>query len=63
MDGQNDDGFTGLHVAAMWGQTEVVRTLLEHGANPLIKDSDGCLPVDHAKEQGETIQKTHTLLI
>ena len=53
IDWQNDDGFTALHVAALWGRGEVVRTLLENGADPLIRDSEGLLPVDHARDQGE----------
>ena len=52
IDWQNDDGFTALHVAALWGRREVVKTLLEHGADPLIRDADGLLPVDHARNQG-----------
>ena len=52
MDWQNFDGLTALHVAATWGSGEAVRTLLEHGANPLIRDGEGLLPVDHARKEG-----------
>ena len=53
MDWQNFDGLTALHVAATWGSREVVRTLMENGANPLIRDGEGLLPVDHARSKGE----------
>ena len=53
IDWQNDEGFTALHVASLWGRQEVVRKLLELGADPLIRDGDGLLPVDHARDQGE----------
>ena len=53
VDWQNFDGLTALHVAATWGSREVVRTLMENGANPLIRDGEGLLPVDHARSKGE----------
>ena len=50
---QNDDGYTALHVASLWGQAEGVRVLLDHGADPLVYDCDEMLPVDHARDEGE----------
>jgi len=52
---QNADGFTALHVAAIWGRGEAVRLLLEEGADPTICDEDKLLPVDHARSEGEVI--------
>ena len=49
---QNNDGLTALHVAALWGRAEPIRTLLQHGADPGISDIDDLLPVDLAREEG-----------
>lgn len=49
---QNSDGLTALHVAALWGRAEPLRTLLQHGADPAISDIDDLLPVDLAREEG-----------
>ena len=35
------DGRTPLMTAAVWGYTEIVRVLLEAGADPLLHDADG----------------------
>jgi hypothetical protein len=37
---------TALHVAAQAGRTDLVRYLLEKGANPGIVDSNGHKPID-----------------
>jgi ankyrin repeat protein len=39
------DGSTALHKAAAEGYTEIVRTLLHHGADMSIKNQDGSLPL------------------
>jgi len=39
------DGSTALHKAAAEGYTEIVRTLLHHGADTSIKNLDGSLPL------------------
>ena len=44
----DDDGLTPLHVAAMYGRSEMIRILLQYGANPNILDKDGSTPCDHA---------------
>ena len=41
-------GLTPLHEAARWGWNDVVRFLVEHGANLDAKDSRGMTPVDSA---------------
>ena len=41
-----NEGMTALHVAAQSGRTDVVRYLLEKGANPDIADSNGRKPID-----------------
>jgi ankyrin repeat protein len=41
-------GLTPLHEAARWGWNDVVRFLVEHGANLQAKDSRGMTPVDSA---------------
>ena len=41
-----NEGMTALHVAAQSGRTDLVRYLLEKGANPEIVDSNGRKPLD-----------------
>ena len=41
-----------LRVAAYHGHIEIVRSLLEHGADPLIENSDGHTALDLAERQG-----------
>jgi ankyrin repeat protein len=41
-----NEGMTALHVAAQSGRTDLVRYLLEKGANPEIADSNGQKPID-----------------
>ena len=49
---RNGDGYTPLHVAALWGRAKSVRHLLEKGADPFISDDDGMTPLDHAEAEG-----------
>ena len=44
----SEDGFTPLHTAAQNGDAELVRLLLEHGADPGATASDGRSPRDLA---------------
>jgi ankyrin repeat protein len=48
------DGFTPLHGAAQNGQLEMVQLLLEHGADPSMRDTAGRSPLDFAREGGYT---------
>ena len=41
-----NEGMTALHMAAQTGRTDLVRYLLEKGANPEIADSNGRKPID-----------------
>ena len=41
-----NEGMTALHVAAQAGRVDLVRYLLEKGANPEITDSNGRKPID-----------------
>jgi hypothetical protein len=43
-----NEGMTALHVAAQTGKTDLVRYLLEKGANPQIVDTNGRKPIDLA---------------
>ena len=45
-------GCSPLHYAASCPSADLVRILLEHGANPLAQDSDGYIPEDYATEAG-----------
>ena len=46
------DGQSALHLATQWGQETVVTTLIEHGADINIQDSEGKTVVHHAIESG-----------
>ena len=50
---QNEDGITPLHVAAMWGNSEAVRLLLDYGADPVVCDDEDMTPLDHAMREGK----------
>jgi hypothetical protein len=39
-------------MAAYWGRVDVVRLLLEYGADPSIRNRDGKTPLDLARESG-----------
>jgi hypothetical protein len=41
-----NEGMTALHVSAQSGRADLVRYLLERGANPAIADSTGRTPID-----------------
>jgi ankyrin repeat protein len=45
-------GRTALHVAATHGRTEIVRLLLQKGADPNARDQDGSAPIDEAAWRG-----------
>jgi hypothetical protein len=42
-------GFTALHYAVLIGDVDVVKALLEGGADPTIKTAAGYLPLDFAQ--------------
>lgn len=46
-------GATPLHIAARFGQLEMVRLLLSHGADPLARDARGQTPANKAQAVGE----------
>ena len=46
---RQEDGWTPLHLAAMFNKLEVVLKLLEMGADPKIKATNGDTPEDVAK--------------
>jgi cytohesin len=51
-----NEGMTALHVAAQSGRTDLVRYLLEKGANPEIADSNGRKPIDLAAANAAEIR-------
>ena len=44
------DGWTPLHLAALFGKIEVAQTLMEAGARPSVKGGDGMTAEDVAKK-------------
>ncbi|KAK7486770.1 hypothetical protein BaRGS_00021917 [Batillaria attramentaria] len=48
------DGSTPLHVAAAWGDRDILRLLLHNGANPNLVDQDGQRAVDVARGEGHS---------
>ncbi|KAF8476566.1 ankyrin repeat-containing domain protein, partial [Russula ochroleuca] len=48
--GDDDNGRTPLHTAANYGRVEVVRVLLEHGANVGAEDNKGRTPLHDATD-------------
>jgi ankyrin repeat protein len=47
-----DDGWTPLHVAVEQGNADIVRILVEHGADATIQANDGRTPLHMAAETG-----------
>lgn len=45
----NNDGRTALHRAAIMGNPKLVKLLVEHGADPFVKDSHGRTPCYYAE--------------
>lgn len=56
MNARNGDGFTPLHVAALWGREGSVRLLMERGADPAISDNDDMTPLDYSESEGIVVQ-------
>jgi ankyrin repeat protein len=53
-----EHGRTALHIAAAWGHTDVVRLLLENGADPTIVDDEGMAPPTVARRGYRSNQVT-----
>lgn len=49
---RNERGETGLHVAAIKGDQETVKKLLEHGMSPNVPDNAGWTPLHEACNHG-----------
>jgi ankyrin repeat protein len=52
VDAADEDGVTALFVAALQGRTEIVRMLLEHGADPSRAAFNGVTPREAAESAG-----------
>jgi ankyrin repeat protein len=49
---QNYAGQTALMMASLFGREDIIRLLLEHGANPDLKDRQGNTSIKLAQAQG-----------
>jgi ankyrin repeat protein len=49
LDAQQDDGWTSLHLAALFGHIDFMRLLLDRGANPHARDNFGETPSQVAR--------------
>jgi ankyrin repeat protein len=47
-------GNTALHGAVLFGQVEMVRWLLDHGAEPALTDYNGKMALELARENGQS---------
>lgn len=63
LDLQAESGRTALMSAASAGHVEIVRALLDAGANANLKDIDGKSALDHAREPAEYTYKDNAALI
>lgn len=52
IDAQSPNGSTPLMMAALYGHPQVVRLLLESGADPLLKNEQGLSAIDFARRAG-----------
>ncbi|MCY1453058.1 Ankyrin repeats (many copies) [compost metagenome] len=52
VEGATPDGKTALMMAAMFNRVEVIRLLVQRGANPRAQDADGITPLLLAQRMG-----------
>lgn len=53
----DNDGKTALHIAAFYGRVEIIKALLEGGANIEVTDSSGDMPINAARLNANHIEQ------
>ena len=59
---KKDDGATALHVAAFFGRLELVKALLEKGADKTVKTNDGATALDGVSSSFEEVRPVYDFL-
>jgi ankyrin repeat protein len=54
---KNNEGWTPLHSAAYRCHIDVVRVLLDHGADPTIRDNNGMTPLELGSKCSEEFRE------
>ena len=63
IDRQCEHGRTALQMAAAWGHLDVVQLLIEHGADPTIRDDEGMTPSEFAMRSTRVPMETLSLVV
>lgn len=63
VNGQCEHGRTALQMAAAWGHLDVVQLLIEHGADPEIRDDEGLNAIEMAMQSKRVPEESLKTLV